>query len=184
MGADGNPLRRGIDRMERAVWILLAAGFLATAPLLAPMAGRAAQSTGAGQVRHERSWREVNAVLLERAPDHFGSYSSSTAVWVRGRWRSPDGQVMTGMIPAEPGTPAGAVVPIWVDHSGQLTGGQPLSAQLVSARVVAVDVLAVAGLAVLALLIAAGVRWLTNRRRMTYWAIEWDCFGPRWSTRR
>jgi hypothetical protein len=183
MGADGNPLRRGIDRLERAVWILLAAGFVASAPMLAPMAGRAAQSTGAGQVRNERSWREVKAVLLDRAPDHFGGYSSSEAVWVRGRWRSPGGQIMTGMIPAAPGTRARTAVPIWVDGSGHLTGGQPLTAGLVSARVVAIDVLAVAGLAILALLLAALVRWLTNRRRMTYWAIEWECFGPRWSAR-
>jgi hypothetical protein len=182
-GADGNPLRRGIDRMERAVWILLVAGFLTAAPMLAPMAGRAAQSTSSSQVRHERSWREVKARLLQRAPDHFNGYSSSEAVWVRGRWRSPAGRVMIGMIPAEPGTPAGTAVPIWVDHDGRLTGGQPLTAGLVSAQTVAVEVLAVAGLAIFALLLVAGVRWLTNRRRMTYWTIEWDCFGPRWSAR-
>ena len=183
VGADGNPLRRGIDRMERAVWILLAIGFLAVAPMLAPMAGRAAQSTNSGQIRQEQSWREVKAVLLERAPDHYYGYSSSEAVWVRGRWRSPAGRVMTGMIPTEPGTPSGTAVPIWVDHDGRLTGRQPVTADLISARVVAIEVLAVAGLAILALLLAAGVRWLTNRRRMTYWTIEWDSFGPRWSAR-
>ncbi|HXS61368.1 MAG TPA: hypothetical protein VN767_00740, partial [Streptosporangiaceae bacterium] len=182
-GADGNPLRRGIDRMERALWILLLIGFLSAAPMLAPMAGRAAQSSSSGQVRNERSWREVRAVLLQRSPDHFYGYSSSEADWVRGRWRAPTGRVMTGMIPAEPGTPAGTSVPIWVDHDGRLTHGQPLTAGLVSARVVAVEVLAVAGLAIFALLLAAGIRWFTNRRRMTYWTIEWDCFGPRWSAR-
>ena len=182
-GADGNPLRRGIDRMERALWILLLVGFLAAAPMLAPMAGRAAQSSTSSQVRHERSWREVRAILLQRSPDHFYGYSSSEAVWVRGRWRAPTGRVMTGMIPAEPGTPAGTSVPIWVDHDGRLTHGQPLTAGLVSARVVAVEVLAVAGLAIFALLLGAVLRWFTNRRRMTYWTIDWDCFGPRWSTR-
>ena len=47
----------------------------------------------------------------------------------------------------------------------------------------AIEVLTVAALAIIALLLAAFVRWLTNRRRMTYWAVEWDCFGPRWSAR-
>jgi hypothetical protein len=183
IGVDGNPLRRGIDRMERAVWILLAAGFLAAAPLLVPMAGRAAASVSSGQVRHERTWREVKATLLQRAPDHFSGYGAAQAVWVHGRWQAPNGRILVGMIPAQPGTPAGAVVPIWVDRTGQLTGGQPLTASLVSARIVAIEILALAVLASAALLLAAFVRWLTNRRRMTYWAIEWDCFGPRWSAR-
>jgi hypothetical protein len=182
-GADGNPLRRGIDRMERAVWILLAVAFLTVAPTLAPMAGRAAQSASSAQVRNERSWREVDAVLLDRAPAHFSGYSSPQTVWVRGRWTSPAGRVITGMVPAQPGTAARSVVPIWVDRQGRLTGGQPVTAELVSARVAAIEVLAVAGMAAAALLVAAIVRWLTNRRRMTYWTIEWDCFGPRWSAR-
>jgi hypothetical protein len=183
VGADGNPLRRGIDRFERAMWVLLAAGFLVAAPLLVPMAGRAAASASSGQVRHERTWREVKATLLQKAPDHFSGYSSAQAVWVHGRWQAPNGRILVGMIPATPGTPAGAQVPIWVDRTGQLTGGQPLTSNLVSARVVAIEFLAVAVLGILALLLAAFVRWLTNRRRMTYWAIEWDCFGPRWSAR-
>ncbi len=183
-GVDGNPLRRGIDRFERAVWVLIAVAFLAVTPMLAPMAGRAAQSASSGQVRSERSWRQVDAVLLKRAPDHFNNgYSSAQVVWVRGRWKSPAGHVITGMVPAQPGTPARTVVPIWVDHRGRLTGGQPVTAELVSARVAAIEVLAVVGLAGAALLTAALLRWLTNRRRMTYWTIEWDCFGPRWSAR-
>jgi hypothetical protein len=176
-------LRRGVDRFERVVWILIAAGFVVAAMMLAPMAGRAAQSVSSGQVRHERSWREVHAVLLKRAPDPPYDYNSTEAVWVRGRWRAPAGRVIVGMIPTTPGTPAGAVVPIWVDHDGRLTGRQPLTADLVSARIVAIEVLAVSGLAAIALLLAVGVRWLANRRRMTCWAIEWACFGPRWSAR-
>jgi hypothetical protein len=183
IGVDGNPLRRGIDRFERAVWVLLATGFLVAAPLLVPMAGRAAASLSSGQVRHERTWREVKATLLQRAPDHFSGYGAAQAVWVHGRWQAPSGRILVGMIPAQPGTPAGAVVPIWVDRAGQLTGGQPLTGSLVSARVVAIEILAATALAIIVLLLAAFVRWLTNRRRMTYWAIEWDCFGPRWSAR-
>jgi len=51
-------------------------------------------------------------------------------------------------------------------------------------RAIAIEVLTAAGLAAAALLLAIAVRWLMNRRRMTYWAIEWACFGPRWSSRR
>jgi hypothetical protein len=182
-GADGNPLRRGIDRFEKAIWVLIATGFLVAAPLLVPMAGRAAASVSSGQVRQERTWREVKATLLQRAPDHYSGYGAAQAVWVHGRWQAPNGRILVGMIPAKPGTPAGAIVPIWVDRTGQLTGGQPLTASLVSARIVAIEILALVVLGSAALLLAAFVRWLTNRRRMTYWAIEWDCFGPRWSAR-
>jgi len=183
LGADGNPLWRGIDRFERAVWVLLATGFLVAAPVLVPMAGRAAASVSLGQVRQERSWREVKATLLQRAPDHFSGYSTAQNVWVHGRRQAPSGRIRVGMIPALPGTPAGAVVPIWVDRAGQLTGEQPLTGSLVSARVVAIEVLAAAALAMIALLTAAFVRWLANRRRMAYWTIEWDCIGPHWSAR-
>ena len=182
-GIDGNPLRRGMDRLERLLWIGLLVAFLVTAPLLVPLAGRAARTDSIHQVKLERSWRQVNAVLLGRVPASLHSYDSAATAQVNARWRAPSGATRSGMVPAEPGAPAGTKLRIWVDWAGRFTGTEPLSASLVAVRVLAIEILVTVGLAVTGLGMAGLVRWLLNRRRMTYWTIEWACFGPRWSAR-
>ncbi len=180
---DGNPLRRPLDRTERALFVLLALGFLVAAPVVAPMAGRFARTAGLAEVRSQQSWREVDAVLLRHAPRQFYGYNSELTIWVPGRWRAPSGVTRSGLVPTQPGMPAGADVRIWVSRAGQPTGRRPMTAGLVGVRVAAVESLAVTFLAVVALLLAWLVRWMTDRRRMTCWGIEWACFGPRWSAR-
>ena len=182
-GMDGNPLRRGLDRMERALFVLLALAFAVAAPLIAPLAGHFARAAGQAEIRAQRSWREVNAVLLRHAPPEFYGYDSEMTVWVPGRWRTPSGAPRAGLVPTQAGMPAGAEVPIWVNRAGQLTGKRPMTPTVIGVRVAAVESVAVTCLAVLALLLAWLVRWLTDRRRMAWWGIEWACFGPRWSAR-
>lgn len=166
------------------MWVLLAISFFVAAPIVAPMAGQAARTANLTEVRSQASWREVSAVLIRQAPQQFDGYNSQMTVWVPGRWRAPSsGASRTGLVPAAPGTPAGSVVRIWVDSAGQLTGRRPLTSSVVGVRVAAVESLAATALAVLALALAWLVRWVSDRRRMTYWAIEWACFGPRWSAR-
>jgi len=183
-GVDRNPLRRGIDQVERALWVVLVLAFVVTVSLVVPLAGRAAKSAGLDQVRQERTWREVNAVLLRHAPNQVYGYNGTGIVWVSGRWRTPSGAGRYGLVPTTVGAPAGTVVKIWVDRSGQLTGGHPLTVSLVANRVRAIETLAGIAAAIAAAILAVLARWLTNRRRMTCWGIEWACFGPRWSTRR
>ncbi|HET9896088.1 MAG TPA: hypothetical protein VFQ44_14265 [Streptosporangiaceae bacterium] len=180
---DGNPLRRGLDRTERALWVMLVLGFLAAAPVVAPFAGHFARSAGLTEVKAQRSWREVDAVLLRRAPRQYYGYNSVMTVWVPGQWHAPSGGTRSGLVPTQSGMPAGANVPIWVNRSGQLTGKRPMTTGVVGVRVAAVESLAVTSLAVVTLLLAWLVRWIMDRRRLTYWGIEWACFGPRWSAR-
>jgi hypothetical protein len=135
-------------------------------------------------VRLERSWRDVRAVLVKHAPHELGGYNSALSVWVPGRWQAPSGAIRSGLVPARPGAPAGSVVKVWVTSSGQLTGRPPFTADLIRMRATFIEFLTAAGLAAATVLLGIAVRWLMNRRRMTYWAIEWACFGPRWSTRR
>ncbi len=165
------------------MFVLLALGFLAAAPLVAPLAGHFARTAGLAEVRAQESWREVNAVLLRHAPQQFYGYNSTMTVWVPGKWRSPSGITRSGLVPTQPGMPAGAGVRIWVSRTGQPTGRRPMTTGLVGVRVAGVESIAVTCLAVVALLLAWLVRWLTDRRRMTCWEIEWACFGPRWSAR-
>lgn len=183
-GVDGNPLRRGIDVVERALWVILACTVIAVAPFVVPVAGHAAKAHTMATVRQEKSWQEVRAVLLRHAPNQVYGYNTSGTVWVSARWPTPAGRVRYGVVPTVVGAPAGTVVPVWVDQHGHLTGRRPLTAGAVGFRVLAVEVLASAGLAATALMLGWLLRWLTNRRRMACWGTEWACIGPRWSTRR
>ncbi len=182
-GLDGNPLRRRIDRVERGLWVILVLVFFSAAPVIVTFAGHVASTESRAQLRAERSWRQVDAVLLRRAPGRLYGYSSAMTVWAEGRWHAPEGGTRSGLVPAEPAARPGTVVRIWVNRAGQLTGRRPLTAGTVTVRIVAFEVLAVTVLAVVALLLAWSVRWLTDKRRLTYWEIEWACFGPRWSAR-
>jgi len=184
VGADGNPLRRRIDKVEIAARIALAAAFLAAAPLLAPVVGHLTQVSGMRLVRQESSWRQVNAVLLRPAPQQYYGYGSMTTFWVPARWRAPDGARRTGQVPTRSGTPAGAVVSIWVNRAGRATGRQPMTTGQVELRVVLAEFVTGAALGAVLLALAGALRLLLNRRRMAYWAVEWACFGPRWTTRR
>jgi hypothetical protein len=181
-GMDGNPLRRGIDRVERGLWIVLAVAFFIAVPVVVPLAGNAARVDNTRMVVQERSWREVKAEVLAQAPGRSVGYSS-VVVWVAGRWPAPSGGTKTGLVPVTPGTRAGVRVPIWVDRAGHFTGIHPITIAVVTFRVILAEIFTAIGLAMAGLALAFGVRWLMNRRRMAYWAIEWACFGPRWSAR-
>lgn len=184
LGADGNPLRRGIDRFELALRMALAIGFLVAAPLLVPVVGRITDVAGMKEVGQESSWRQVNAVLLRPAPPRYYGYGSMATYWVPARWRAPSGQLRRGMIPTRTGAPAGSVIGIWVNWSGHPTGRHPMTAALVRVRSVLLQSLAVVCLGALAMASAGLARWLLNRRRLAAWGMEWACFGPRWTARR
>lgn len=183
LGADGNPLRRRTDRVEGAIRLLLLLAFLACGPLLASATGTMTQSAGLRQIRQQQSWRQVPAVLLRPAPQPYYAYSSMTTYRAPGRWLAPTGVVKVGQVPTPAGLPAGAIVRIWVDASGRLTGRAPLKTRVVVIRTVLAELVTMTGLAIALLVLAGLVRWVLNRRRMASWAIEWASFGPRWSTR-
>lgn len=183
-GVDRNPLRRGIDRAERAAWLLLVLAFFAVMPVVVPMAGQASRVGGMAEVKQQQSWQQVNAVLLRHAPYRLYGYGASGTVWVAGRWRVPGRRTQYGLVPTVTGAPAGTVVRAWVTNTGQLTSNHPFTVSALSARVLAIKVLVAAGLAATLLMLAGLIRWLTNRRRIAYWGCEWATIGPRWSTRR
>lgn len=182
--ADGNPLRRRVDKFEAGARIMLVAAFLVLAPILAPMAGHLATSSGMREVRQERSWRAVRATLLRPAPQQNYGYGSMASFWVPARWTAPDGVTRSGLVPARAGLPSGGSERIWVNRTGQVTGRQPMTTRLVSFRTFLVQLGAVAGLLIVALVLMATLRAVLDRRRMTCWAAEWASFGPRWSARR
>jgi hypothetical protein len=184
IGADGNPLRRPIDRFENGVRIVLVLAFLTGAVMLAPATRHLAEVSGLQQVHREASWRQVQAVLERPAPQQFYGYGSMASFWVPGRWRAPSGQTRRGLVPARTGDLVGSKVRIWVDRAGQNMNRHPMTLGSVRVRSVLLEIGSVVGLGLVLLVLAFATRLMLNRRRMMHWGIEWACFGPRWSTRR
>jgi len=158
IGVDRNPLRRGIDRFETAVRMLLALVFVICAPMVAPAVGHFSQLAGLRQVRSEASWRQVNAVLVRQAPRQLSGYGSLTNSWVKGRWRAPSGAIRVGQVPARIGVPAGTKVRIWVDGNGRATGRRPMTTDMVNVRSTLLAFGSVLGLAIALMLIAGLIR--------------------------
>lgn len=181
---DRNPLRRRTDRIESAIRIVLVLAFLVGGPMLAAAVGRVTDASGLRQVRAERAWRQVDAVLTKPAPQSTSPYGAMATTWVPGRWHVAPGRVRTGFVPTVAGTPAGAEVTVWLDRNGRVTGQAPLTAGVVLLRVVVAEILTLIGAGFAAFIVAVGVRWLLNRRRLARWAIEWSMVGPRWTMRR
>ena len=186
LGLDGNPLRRGVDRLEAAITLGLIAVFVAAAPLLAVLASQWAQRAGQDELHAQRAWHQIQAVTLQSAPlaPAAGLYAlewSDTVV--QARWAGPDGAARTGEILTAAGTRAGQPVRVWVNAAGRLTG-PPLSASQLGMRVIAAAALtpAVLGMTLL------GIGWLArsvlNRRKLAAWESDWALFEPQWSRHR
>ncbi|HEX6931952.1 MAG TPA: hypothetical protein VF162_07410 [Streptosporangiaceae bacterium] len=184
IGADGNPLRRPIDRFENGVRIALVLAFVTGAAMLAPATRHLAEAAGVQEVHSEASWRQVPAVLQRSAPQQLYGYGSMANFWVPGTWRAPSGQAKRGMVPARAGEPAGSTVRIWVDSAGRVMNRHPMTLGSVRVRSVLLEIGSVVGLGLVLLILAFVTRLMLNRRRLMHWGIEWACFGPRWSTRR
>jgi len=178
---DRNLLRRGSDRAETAMLVVLLAAFLAGAPLAAHAAGSWAYATSIREAQAQQAaLRQVPATLLQAAAPWNLSESGSAA---NARWKAPDGQTRTGQVFVLSGAPAGSTVMIWTDQAGQLTDS-PLQHSQVTGRADMARVLAVAALAVTLIILGLAGRWALDRRRLAAWDTDWLATEPRWSSRR
>jgi hypothetical protein len=178
LGRDDNLLVRRSDRIEAGIWTALAVTFLIAAPVLALITGRAVYR-GDVQVRQaERSWQPVQATVLRPAsgPD---AWSDPGLV---ARWRAPDGQPRTGIIPATAAATGdtGEKVTIWVDRAGHQVS-QPVAGWQIACNAALTALGPPAALAAFLLLVAGCARLELNRQRMTGWERDWRATGPRWT---
>jgi len=181
---DSNPLRRRVDRLKAAIALCLLVAFLAGAPLLGLLAGRAAYQGGLASQRTEQAdWHPVTAVLLVRSPVQRTIRGTGIGTPVRARWTAPDGRVCTGLVHAPPGARAGSTLPIWVTSAGRLAS-RPLQAFQVADQADLAGIGAAAGFGVVLLIggIEAG-RWLDRRWRAACGG-NWRAAAPRSTSRR
>jgi hypothetical protein len=186
LGFDRNPLRRGTDRIEAILRLVLIILLVAVIPAGAVAAGRWADHQALHRVQLERATdRLVTAVLLEKAPASGAPdpYTSVQTAWVRARWQPPGQPPRAGEVLAPAGARQGSTVRTWIDRSGAVTA--PPADHRVVAGSVFVAVMATCQLSLLVLLAAAVlVRRALDRRRLNAWEAEWRASGPLWSGHR
>ena len=186
LGFDRNPLRRGTDRVEgvlRLVMIILA---VLAVPAASVAAGRWADHYALHWAQVQRTVdHQVTAVLLRDAPA-IGTpdpYTSVQTAWVPARWQPPGQPPRTGEVLAVAGARKGSTVRIWINPSGAVTD-PPLDHHVVAGDVV-MAVMATLLLSGLLLMTAwALARRLLDRRRLRAWETEWRASGPQWSGHR
>jgi hypothetical protein len=186
LGIDRNPLRRGTDRVEAALRLVMILLAVVAVPAAAVAAGQWADHYALHRAQAQRAVNhQVIAVLLEDAPASGipDPYTNVQTSWVPARWQPPDRPPRTGEVLVLAGAHKGSTVRTWIDPSGAVTG-PPLDH-----RVLVGDVwLAVVATCLLSwmLLLAAGVlvRRVLDRRRLRAWEAEWRANGPLWSGHR
>jgi hypothetical protein len=186
LGIDRNPLRRGTDRVEAAVRLVMILLLVIVVPVVAAAAGRQADHQALRHAQAQRSADHlVTAVLLEQAqatgvPD---PYTNVQMTWVLARWQPPGRPARSGDILASAGARKGSTAPLWINGSGASTTPPPDPRTIAGDVCMAVIVTCLASLLVL-LALGGLTRLALDRRRLGAWEAEWRATGPLWSGRR
>ena len=186
LGIDRNPLRRGTDRVEAALRLVMILLVVAAVPAAAVAVGRWADHYALHKAQAQMAAdHQVTAVLLRDAPA-IGTpdpYSSVQTAWVPARWQPPGQPPRTGEVLALVGARKGSTVRTWIDPSGAITD-PPLNHRVIVGNVW----LAVTATCLVSwlLLLVAGVlvRRGLDRGRLRAWEAEWRANGPLWSGHR
>jgi uncharacterized membrane protein YhaH (DUF805 family) len=186
LGFDRNPLRRGTDRVESALRLVIIILLVTAVPVAAVAAGRWAdhQAQGWAQAQRQVS-HEVTAFLLRDAPA-TGSpdpYTSVQTAWVPARWQPPGLPSRTGEVLALAGMRKGSTMRIWIDRSGKVTK-PPLSQRDIAGDVCLAVVTTCLASWLLLLVVWTLTRRALDRRRLRAWEAEWRASGPLWSGHR
>ncbi|WP_054812836.1 Rv1733c family protein [Nocardia arizonensis] len=175
VGLDRNPMRRGEDRWQTGIAVLLAVVVLAAVPLVILFVGLPvhAAETRAVQTQTARL-HKVDATVTEvgQAPLY------APIIPVKLTWRDADGTVHTGDYHSDIVVKVGATLPIWLDSADRVV--EPPASDRALSRAV-LTCLAVHG----AVLIACVGSYLAlrgglDRRRARLWETEWAKVGLTW----
>jgi hypothetical protein len=186
LGFDRNPLRRGTDRVEAALRLVMIILMVVAVPAAAVAAGRWADHDTLHLAQLQRMVNhQVTAVLLEDAPK-IGipdPYTSVPTTWVPARWQPPGQPPRTGQVLALAGAHKGSTVRTWIDRSGAVTN-PPVDHRIVVGNVLIAVMVTFLGSWLLLLAAGVLVRRVLDRRRLRAWEAEWRASGPLWSGHR
>lgn len=171
LGLEPSPLRRRVDRVQRAIALALLVILLGTAPLVAAWVASWSYEAGVRAEKAERADRQqVVATVTSIGTSSAGDpYLHET---VQATWRGPGGENRVGTLPSWKGAEIGAKRTIWVDGSGDLTvRPRPHSRTVTDAAYAGTAAAVGAGLPVL--LVYVFVRNRCDRHRDRLWEADW-----------
>ena len=186
LGFDRNPLRRGTDRAEAALRLVMIIVAVAAVPVAAVAAGRWADYYARHQAQVQRAAdHQVTAVLLRDAPVTGipDPYTTVETTWVPARWQPPGQPARTGEVLAVAGARMGSTVRTWIDPSGAVTD-PPLDYRVIVGDVWLAVMATLIGSGLLLLAAGALAHRMLDRRRLRAWEAEWRTRGPLWSGHR
>ncbi|MEU0536533.1 Rv1733c family protein [Amycolatopsis tolypomycina] len=172
-----NPLARAGDRVEALLLLLAVAGAFLAIPFAAAFGSDtyAAQTARAAQERATR--HPATAVSLAAAAGQpystDGAGAPAAQATVPAAWFDARGARHTGDVLADPGSPAGTHVPIWLDSRGELAG-EPLSAATSAADGVFAAILLWAAITGALAGLYATARFVLTRFHAAAWDRAWS----------
>jgi len=172
-----NPVARVGDRVEALLLLLTVAGALLAIPFAAAFGSEtyAAQNERAAQERVTRHPATATSLAAASGQPYStdGAGAPAAQATVPAAWFDARGTRHTGDVLADPGSPAGTRVPIWLDSRGELAG-EPLSASTsVADSVFAAILLWVAITGALAALYGTA-RFVLTRFHAVAWDRAWS----------
>jgi hypothetical protein len=172
-----SPLRRTVDRVERAVLALAVVLALLAVPVAA-LVGAAVQRAGDATAQAELATTYPTTAILV----HDAQTSDLGAVTALAQWHTQAGIERTGTVDAPTGSAAGASVPVWLNASGHPVDPPLTEDQAYWRGVITVIALLVGAFTLLAVG-CRGARSLLDRRRLAEWEADWRAVEPRWTRR-
>jgi hypothetical protein len=179
------PLKRRSDRVQLSARLLVVLAFL-VAPSLAVLAATKTtthlEALAAAQAAERH---RVTAVVLgdsprlRTAPSGAAPTTLVSRVRTRVGWTTPAGVPREGVVLVAPDTPAGTLVPVWVDREGDLTR-PPLDRDGIQATATAMGMLPLIGVPIVAWTCYGLLCAALDARRDRRGADGWAAVEPRW----
>jgi hypothetical protein len=162
-----------LDRAESAVLAVLVIAFIVAAPFAALACGAWVHAVAHRvQAAQQASRYQVPAVVVQVSHGSLASGYAALAPEAQARWTTPDGKMVSGVVPVPATTAVRAVARVWITRDGQLTDAPLEDVQVASQA----DFAATSGVVALAAtLTVAGVltRLVMDKRRMAAWDADW-----------
>jgi hypothetical protein len=176
-----NELRRGCDRVEGAVVLLLLAAFLVAIAGAFVLGGHIYR-----QQRAEAAQLHPGVAVLTRAGPHGNALNGAGEATAR--WHAPGGQPRSGPLttvntPGIWGAAAGQRVQVWLTGNGQPVPPPPGPAEVIFTAIV-IGISAASGAGTVLIGGYGLARLLLDRRRLAAWESAWELTGPQWTPRR
>lgn len=173
------------DRVEGAVLVLGLAVTLLAVPVAGATGSEIYVNHQSRVVVEQASKHQVDAVLIEDAPETIGSSERGGVVEtvpVLARWRLADGSARQGEVYVHYDAKAGATVTIWVDETGNASE-PPMTPEGAAIDAIVLALLLWSGVTGAMALLYLATRFVHKRIRLHQWAREWEQISPDWTGR-